>query len=743
MSIQARAGSCPPFDQLFRRAWAGGASLSVLLLSHLTWAQEPGAEAKPGSFVSEQTNLSESASMDDIDLMGLLEIDVSTATKTSESLEEAPAIISAITSEDIQRWGYQSVGEVLKHVVGFYLIDDHVLPNAAVRGMTGGLGAESSVIKVMIDGRSVAFRTTSGNWLGTELVPLSIVKQIEVIRGPASALYGADAFLGVVNIITLSPEDVPRVGATLAGGASASNPAGRFDVVSGTYSENFDLMLSAAGEWKDRSGLAIPTESPSPLVPAYQGENRYARDLHRRSLVVGARGGYNDPDRGHHLNIAGYASGIRRGGDFAHWAQLTSGVDDQGRDVGTVVNLGQFRINLDGLYQATDTFALSAQAMYFQGGVLPKDRIEVASDLYYADRSMAYSGVDANMEGRWTPHRRFNLIAGMEAVYDVEELPHVDRISKETGDVLGHSEYRGDADFLNLGAFVSTNLKVVENYLKLTAGGRYDYHNRYGSQVSGRFGITSRWSEGLVTKVLYGSAFKAPSPFLMYAQPLIPGDVIGNEDLKPQYIHTWEGQVSWKPSRVFSATTGVSYSLLQDKAEFVPSGINQTAQNTASQNSFTWESRLDLKQSNHYGGYGSFELTRSFRDLGREGYTADLVGSDMIVYPAWIGRAGGFVGLPSASSLPVELTAQAVLVGPRRAADSTIIQRGDDLTFDPYLLLNAGLNFPKVRLFYRQYSTISVRVKNLLGQAGPDPGFSGFEYPLAPRELFVQLSHRY
>ena len=57
------------------------------------------------------------------------------------------------------------------------------------------LGAESGVIKVMIDGRSVAYRTTSGNWMGVELVPLEAVQQIEIIRGPASALYGADAFL--------------------------------------------------------------------------------------------------------------------------------------------------------------------------------------------------------------------------------------------------------------------------------------------------------------------------------------------------------------------------------------------------------------------------------------------------------------------------------------------------------------------------------------------------------------------
>src|SRR5690606_24262604 len=139
--------------------------------------------------------------------MKVLNVQVSTATKGAENLDDAPAVITVVTREDIERRGYRSVGEVLANTVGFFSIDDHILPNVGVRGVTGGLGAESSIIKVMIDGRSVAYRTTSGNWLGVELIPLTSVQQIEIIRGPASALYGADAFLGVVNIITVKPND--------------------------------------------------------------------------------------------------------------------------------------------------------------------------------------------------------------------------------------------------------------------------------------------------------------------------------------------------------------------------------------------------------------------------------------------------------------------------------------------------------------------------------------------------------
>lgn len=685
----------------------------------------------------------ENADVGDVDLMQLLSIDVSTATKTSESIEEAPAIITAITAEEISRWGYQSVGEVLQHVMGFYLIDDHTTPNVAVRGITGGLGAESSVMKVMIDGRSVAFRTTSGNWLGVELIPLSAVKQIEVIRGPASALYGADAFLGVVNIITISPVDVPVVDARVTGGVVGENPGGSFDVTSGYWGEKVDVMLTAAGEVKDRSGLQMPTESPAPRVPGYNEPYGESQDVRRKSLVFGGRVGYVDEKLGHHLIGSVYASGVRRGGDFAHWSQLTAGVDGQGRDVGSVVSLGQVRVNADGLYQATKDFGLSAQVTYFQGNLLPSDRIEVGSDLFYVERKMAYRGVDTNVEGRWIPSDRFNVIAGTEVIYDNETLPTTSRISKEDGSTLDEAEGTETADLLNIGAYVSSNLQVLEKWLKLTGGARYDYHNRYGSQASGRLGVTSVLAKGLVTKALYGRAYKAPSPYLLFAEPLVPGDVIGNTDLKPQYINTWEWQISYRPNHVVRAATGVSYSLLRDKAEFIPEGINQTAQNTARQNAFTWESRLDLTHGDVVGGYGSFEVVRSYREMEQEGYQAEVVGVDMVAYPEWMARGGAYVGLPSPDRVPLELSSQVIVVGPRRATDTSILENGESFELAPYLLWNASLRTRAMVLFPNQETFAALRAKNLLGAAGPDPGFSGFEYPLAAREIFIELRHRY
>jgi iron complex outermembrane receptor protein len=706
-----------------------GCSVALILGGHGALAADPPPPTAPG--------------VEDLDLVKLLNVEVSTATKTAETLEEAPAVITVVTHADIVRWGYQSVAEVLQHTTGFYLSDDHILPNVAVRGMTGGLGAESGMIKVMIDGRSVAYRTTSGNWLGVELVPLESVAQIEIIRGPVSALYGADAFLGVVNIITVKPDEMRPFRGRLALGLTESNPGGRFDMVGGTRMGRFDLMLGAAGEATDRSGLALPSQSPAPRLPDDIGTRRTALNLERRSLVLQGRVGYRIPDA-LELSMSAYASGIERGGDFASWAQLTNGRDGAGRERGTAVSLGQFRLNFDALAHASRKLDIALSSTYFQGGVLPADRVEVASDLYYVERKTSYRGIDGTLEGRYTPWHGASLIAGVETVFDRERLRNPQRIDRATGAAV--PETRPDAAARNLtdiGAYLSSSVKVLDPWLKLNGGVRYDHHSDYGDQLTGRVGATSRLSRSFVSKLLYGTAFKAPSPYLSHAVPLRLGDVIGNPNLKPQLIRTLEYQLSFKPYRFFGVTSTVSYNWLLQKAEFTPEGSNQTARNVARQRSLSWETRADVTHYNDYTLYAAFDLVASTRDLGQQGYVANLIGTKNVAYPPYIARAGLTFAVPSLPRVPLQLGAEGMYVGPRRAADTSIVERGESFSLPRYFMLDVSLATRELYLIPGQESRVALRSRNLLLVRAPDPGFAGFEYPLAPAEIFLELTHSY
>ena len=262
-------------------------------------------------------------------------------------------------------------------------------------------------------------------------------------------------------------------------------------------------------------------------------------------------------------------------------------------------------------------------------------------------------------------------------------------------------------------------------------------------QTTGRLGLTSRLRRSLVAKLLYGSAFKAPSPYLLYATPLRPGDVVGNRDLKPQRIRTVEFQASWKPVPSFGITSSVSYNWLLDKAEFTLQGINQTARNVASQRALSWETRADVRRGEQLTAYASFELVQSWRDIGQDGYAATLIGTQNVVYPPWMVRAGVNVALQSAIDLPLSVGVEGSVVAPRRAADTSIVEHGSSFTLPAYCLLDAFVSTGDLYLIRGQESRIALRVRNLLATRGPDPGPAGFEYPLIPREVILELRHVY
>ncbi|MDR3006115.1 MAG: TonB-dependent receptor [Acidovorax sp.] len=130
-----------------------------------------------------------------------LEAVVVTASGVQQRIKDAPASISVLTQEDLQKGNYQSVADAVRHVEGVAVVGDG--PNTTdimIRGLPG------EYTLILIDGQRQNTRETMNR--GTTgvqanlLPPLSAIERIEVVRGPMSSLYGADAMGGVINIIT-------------------------------------------------------------------------------------------------------------------------------------------------------------------------------------------------------------------------------------------------------------------------------------------------------------------------------------------------------------------------------------------------------------------------------------------------------------------------------------------------------------------------------------------------------------
>ena len=199
-----------------------------------------------------------------------------------------------ITRDEIRFWGFNSVGEALVLVPGDYCIDDYLAPDCGVRGITGGQRGYSRVLKVLIDGQSVSFRTDATNFMGPEMIPIELVEQIEVVRGPVSALYGANAFFGAVNVITR--QRPAGVKGEPGGRQTAAGVRARFSDQLGAgvsvgyidAGRRWSTTLGASAQFSDYDNRALPTSSPN--LSRYQNmRNDLSRDTHVRPLSTFGR----------------------------------------------------------------------------------------------------------------------------------------------------------------------------------------------------------------------------------------------------------------------------------------------------------------------------------------------------------------------------------------------------------------------------------------------------------------------
>jgi len=130
---------------------------------------------------------------------------VTSVSKTSEKLMDAPAAIFVLTNEDIMRSGATSIPEVLRLVPGVQVA--RVNANSWAIGIRGFNGTLDNKLLVLIDGRTVYDPLFSGVYWDIQDTVLEDIDRIEVIRGPGATLYGANAVNGVINIITKKAED--------------------------------------------------------------------------------------------------------------------------------------------------------------------------------------------------------------------------------------------------------------------------------------------------------------------------------------------------------------------------------------------------------------------------------------------------------------------------------------------------------------------------------------------------------
>ncbi|MCY1019123.1 TonB-dependent receptor plug domain-containing protein [Pyxidicoccus sp. MSG2] len=643
----------------------------------------------------------------------LMATPVVTPTKEPRRVREAPAIISVVTREDIRQWGFTSVGEALQLVPGLYCTHDYLAADCGVRGITGGQRGYSKNLKVMVDGQPVSFRSDTTNLLGPELLPIDLVERIEVVRGPASAVYGANAFFGVVNIITRQRRDGVSAGAhaqlndDLGGGVSAEVLAG---------SQAWGITLGASAQRSDYDGRRLPSSSPD--FPVFERtRNLESRDAITRPLSTLAT---------FHLDVGAVSSEV-----LARYGQLDTVAEFL--DFGALthenrVALHMFDARARTRWQMTERLALVGSLALATGGPSRKERLSIGSEESYPRRRFGYDAWDAVLEGHARLFREDSLVLGADYTRDDEDLLEVFRVDRDTGQQTRLSPEAGHKLFTNVGVYVQYVSHPMD-VLSLTANARHDRHNLYGDTTNFRLGGVWTPSERVSAKLLYGTAFKAPAALELYAQPLFPGDAVGNPELRPETSRMLEGEVHWQPSPTLALSLAGFLGRVRDKVEVTPFGSNFQPRNTGRQDGIGLEAEGRWLLGRH-------TLSGSYAYQHTHTKTSDIflgeVSTPTQRYPRVTAQLRWQYREPVLGTFSAALRHASA-----RLATSANVQanRLHPYELPAYLVLDAAY------LQSWERHTLQLRLGNLLDLDDPEPGFGGIDVPKRGRELMLRYSY--
>ncbi|MDX1755075.1 MAG: TonB-dependent receptor [Marinobacter sp.] len=466
---------------------------------------------------------------------------VSIASGTATPLDKAAAVTSVIEANDVAAMGANNLDQVLETVPGLHVNhSDQLFSSKYIfRGITAGFNPQALVLVNGIPITTMMFGNPGNAWRG---MPIKAIKRIEVIRGPGSALYGADAYAGVINVITKDWRDTR--GGVVGGRFGSFNTRGGW-LEAGT--QFGDLGASLVIEYEGTDGWRETIEhdaqtnfdaafgtsaslAPGPVnTSADQVEARFevGTDLWRlRAGLQDRRNLGTGPGIAEALDPDGRYSSQRVNVDFTYnWRDL---VDDL--DVEAQVSY----FNLD---QAPENDLTLFPPGAF-GGLFPEGFIgspgykenQARIDLSGVYRGLENHRVHAGTGGLWadlykvTESKNFNP--------DFSPIGFVQDVSDDPDQV-----WMPEKDRTSYYLFLQDEWQFAQNW-QLVSGVRYDHYSDFGQTVNPRAALIWATTDAITTKLLYGRAFRAPSLNELFVSnnPVVQG----NSDLDAETIDTLE-----------------------------------------------------------------------------------------------------------------------------------------------------------------------------------------------------------
>jgi len=491
--------------------------LTLVLLTASALAQQP------------QPNLGEAS------LEELGNIQVYSASKHMQSTHDAPSSVTVVTADEIQKYGYRNLADILRSVPGFYVTYDRDYTFIGVRGF-GRLGDWNSRILVLIDGHRSNNNVLGQAMMGNEfLVDVDMIERVEIVLGPSSSLYGANAFFAVINVITRSAQQVKDWELSFQGG-SFGTYEGR-----ATYGHQFHgLGVLLSGTFYDSQGqtLFFPEFNSPATNNGITSDTDYESYKHILATLTF-----------HGFTLQGLFSTRDKVVPTAYFGAVFNDPADLNVDSHQYLNLGYQ--HLIGKWQ------LDAHTSYDQArlqGPVPEAPLMPGDPIVLDTFSF---------RGNW-------WTGEVKVSRDLFERNHVtfgseirDNLRQDQGDLRNPpTAFTQDLASSLIAAFYAQDELAITNRLTLNAGLRYDHYSTFGGTTNPRLALIYRPAEKTTLKLLYGKAFSAPDVYEI--TPDFGSFYDDNMKLEPEHIKSLEARIEQGLGRYFQLSSGVYRNRIDD-----------------------------------------------------------------------------------------------------------------------------------------------------------------------------------
>ncbi len=472
-------------------------------------------------------SLSAQEPQDDLkDLQAALERPIAVASKRVQRLKEAPADATVITALELESLGYRTLGEALEGVLGFRTNRDHAYEGLAVRGLYL-LGDQNTRVLILLDGHALNSPAEVGSSkVGMDFgIPLERIERIEVVRGPASSLYGNNAFLGMVNIVTrvINTETGKGVSAAVQGGSRGESGLW---ADGGAQWGKVQWNLMAQGFQRRGEALELPQLDPARFPAGLDREESQSAYLRMQAPNWSFRGLALSRTQG--LATAPFGATLASP-ENQYRNRLLSGdlrIEPRWGDT-------EFLIRLFG-----DRNEFASRLAY--DGIRTPGTVGLLSESD-PDRS---EGVE--LQARFPSGNRLFWTVGME-----QQWHHYDgKVVQDSGSYvatstaygLGNSYLQGEwtaLDSLTLVMGIQSARWQVRHVDQDLGGGSAPLPQNTLSGTTPRIAVVWRPTSLDILKALFGQGYRNPTIFeRYYADGVL---VLSNPDLKPERIWTAEG----------------------------------------------------------------------------------------------------------------------------------------------------------------------------------------------------------